>query len=97
MSTETTTTHTPGPCIARQMVSGHYQIVEDETGRHIGTIDKDINPAIFAAAPDLLEALNNATVGLMDFQREAGEGAYPKLDHLIPELRAAIARATGEV
>ena len=94
---ETTTKHTPGPCIARVMPSGHYLLIEDETGRRIGTIHKDINPAIFAAAPDLLTALNNATVALMDFQREAGEGVYPKLDHLIPELRAAIARATGEV
>lgn len=108
-----TTPHTPGPCIARVMPGGHYMLTEDETGRHIGTIHKDINPAVFAAAPELLEALQGLPqdVDMVEHNPDEGQSFfccgsstsinYGKLDHApgcwYVAARAAIARATGEV
>lgn len=50
------------------------------------------NARMLRAVPELVAVMNNATVALMDFHREAGEGVYPKLDHLIAEARAALAQ-----
>ena len=67
--------HTPGPWIAREMFSGHWQVMQDDTARPIAGVYGDhgdyINARLIAAAPDLLESLDSiedaASVGRSTF------------------------------
>lgn len=49
--------------IAREYVSGHWEIVENDTGARIATVDRCYGDVaqLFAAAPEMLEALKGTT------------------------------------
>jgi hypothetical protein len=102
------TKHTPGPWIVRSLTGFPLQIATAPDDFGFGTPIADCsrhrlpgeamsNARLIAAAPDLLVDLRNSTAALLDFQREAGGvGVHPKLDHLIMDNLATIAKATGE-
>jgi len=99
MNTTPRPQHTPGPCIARKMVSGHHEITEDATGRRVGTIDREFNAHLFAAAPDLLEALREAdrfiVVARKYFPKNIQHSDRFQLENVNRAARAALTKVEG--
>ena len=87
-----TTTHTPGPWHVTGDAEG--TMITDDTGKQLavwplqgGTLEQCANACLIAAAPDLLAAAIDA---LETFERRFPDSPTAH------DLRAAIARATGE-
>lgn len=95
-------THTPGPWLARQYVSGHWEVVDDESasriagvvGRHAGQGDDGANARLIAAAPELLKA----AIAALDFFNETRVGRewIEQGGTEADELLAAIRKAEGQ-
>jgi hypothetical protein len=86
--------HTPGPWIARQMTSGHWRIHSEEQALTIvnipATDSESANARLIAAAPVMLEALENM-LALVRFMN-----ASDSFSTEIEQAEAAIAAATEE-
>ena len=88
--------HTPGPWIARMMISGNWTIDEDARGLPIARTLDEANARLIAAAPLMLEALQALTAlppsALLTVLKEAQRD----VDEIVDQARAAIRAATGE-
>lgn len=83
------TKHTPGPKVEKQM--GEFAIFRDYDGPFhcVGTAGAEADANLFAAAPDLMEALKVTARGI---ESEFG----PRVAEVnFPALYAAIAKAEG--
>jgi hypothetical protein len=101
--------HTPGPWVVDPAVRQGFTVyapkegfivgTQDEEGRY-GAIESEANARLIAAAPDLLEALQQATSALEWRWERVANCAAPVHETAIQEAynqaRAAIAKATGE-
>ena len=99
------TKHTPGPWKVEQRFSGNRFIHSDNSqspicrvafvGMGIGVDESKANADLIAAAPELLEALEN----LLDAVRQNIDGKPPTADQIFEigghAAVAAIAKATG--
>jgi hypothetical protein len=91
-----TTQHTPGPWYS-QPTAGHEThgqsaIASEATGKTVAlAYDGEADARLLAAAPELLEALNNLAGGLVDYMND-DEAELPDVTEAI-EL---IAKATGD-
>jgi len=99
-----TAKHTPGPWIAHYCPEdgGEYSI-HASNGIHValsigGTKSEAANARLIAAAPELLEALQEAENALADYIPTIERtGASLNYGHsVLKKARAAIAKATGE-
>jgi hypothetical protein len=81
-----------GRWIARQFVSGHWEIAENESGERVARVagPSGANARLIAAAPEMLEALRDAALDLTDYTDE------PRIAEIVTAMRAAIAKATGQ-
>lgn len=79
---------TPGPLEANARDCGIYAAGSDKL---VGTARTLADATLFAAAPDLLDLLQRAS----DYVHDASPDC-PEAEALAGEIRAAIARATGE-
>jgi hypothetical protein len=93
MTQTTAVGHTPGPWIAREYFSGHWDVAADASGEKLAAVAKSgANARLIAAAPDMLEALR----GIVRDMETAAENQVP-IRYKVPDyLRAAIAKATGQ-
>jgi hypothetical protein len=86
--------HTPGPWLARELISGHWQVVQDDSAQQIAgvyaTAGDSSNARLIAAAPDLLAALEGILEG------GALDTTAPECDGYRAIVRAAIRKAKGE-
>ncbi|MBB4347996.1 hypothetical protein [Aliirhizobium cellulosilyticum] len=94
--------HTPGPWIVSDYSKYHVQkpnrglLCSTGVGNSSGHSDRYedyANARLIAAAPDLLEALKEATLALEGFSK--GEGVFKPIEQTIVMSRAAIAKAEG--
>jgi hypothetical protein len=78
-----------GRWIARQFVSGHWEIAENESGERVARVagPSGANARLIAAAPEMLEALRQL---LLNTERTTF------LARSLDKARAAIAKATNE-
>lgn len=84
------TTHTPGPWSPHSYV-GNWAAVHSENGllKNIALVTGgEPDACLIAAAPDLLEALNQAVTSMQD-------SGYPNSHVAVRAARAAIAKATA--
>lgn len=98
--------YTPGPWMARQMVSGNWDIcAEDGDGSTMSRTTSEANAHLIAAAPDLLEAAQVLLTIAEQYDRDlAAIGKARNLNSApgamggdpLSFARAAIAKATGE-
>jgi hypothetical protein len=86
MNTEALQGHTPGPWLAREMVSGNWQVAADDTAQTIAHIRSEADARLVAAAPDMLMALRNV-IALAEHPVTQAEA--------MRLARAAIAKAQG--
>ena len=106
------TKHTPGPWVVRT-IDQSLATVETQDGRYIignagqlraddwktGHIERRANARLIAAAPELLEALQEMVAGDAEAIEEAQALGVPFPEEMLAtfkKARAAIARATGE-
>ncbi|OZI38998.1 hypothetical protein CEG14_05535 [Bordetella genomosp. 1] len=105
-----TTKHTPGPW-ARDIGSGFGCDVRAENGRKVAATwginsgdphrpayraECDANARLIAAAPELLEALQELADDIADRFDMDSPSTNPGIKHCIKQARAAILKATGE-
>ena len=96
--------HTPGPWVNGHYDDINDEIViQTHEGEYVASIDCDgayegkiaatidANARLIAAAPDMLEALQECRAELEAYEADATGEGYKN-----PRLNAAIARATGE-
>lgn len=87
--------HTPGPWIARQFISGHWEVCEDDTSNRIAGVDgrdDGANARLIAAAPELLSTLK-AVLTLCESRGKAfGHASRSQTES---EAWALIAKAEG--
>lgn len=94
------TKHTPGPWIARQYVSGHWEICEDATAKPLAKVEKSnpSNARLISACPEMLEALKEALKLWRDCRSLELAGVQFKsgpANKYYEKIRAAIAKAEG--
>lgn len=92
--------HTPGPWLARQYFSGHWEICENATAKRLATVDKSnpLDARLIASAPDMLEALKETLklwrdcriLELAGIQFKSGPA-----NKYYEKIRAAIDKAEG--
>ena len=90
---------TPGPWVDGSTFSRRYDIIGKD-GRIVTQIEPndktdDFNFMLIAAAPELLEALQNLMLSYSDFRERTGRNGDPQ-NPLILAALAAINKATGE-
>ncbi len=92
--------HTSGPLFAGELIgngwvgiytAGQAQIVAEALAEDVGEDAAKANATLFAAAPELLEAVKAALVAL-----DLSDQDYFDDGRLTKSLRAAIAKATGK-
>jgi hypothetical protein len=93
------TTHTPGEWMqeTESTVKGNFAIFERNTDTHIATVhnigaEAEANAKVIAAAPDLLNALQNALAVLEQTDLSPIPGLYDTLQWV--EMEQAIQKAT---
>jgi len=94
------TEHTPGPWLARKMISGNWTIDDDTSGQPIARTSDEANARLIAAAPRLLEALTviDDCCGFAQGDIDTGDYqlAYDKITEARHAALAAIRAATGD-
>lgn len=103
MTPETTSKHTPGPWHLSNLSHRYvrYRLSTDATGYNICDMDvfggppdeKEANARLIAAAPELLEALEQ----ICNLERRAFREAWDMLQEVDRLARTAIRKARGEV
>jgi len=86
--------HTPGPWVYYYEKIGNQHIVWSDNSRIVSLSmndDAESNARLIAAAPDLLEALQDLFIDCMACDYNDGFNTSP----LAKKVRAAIAKATG--
>lgn len=88
--------HTPGPWIVKERVAGFdilapksVYAVANDPGGDFGVIEDLEDARLIAAAPDLLEALENL------LETSTGQGTHEQWLEAMDQARAAIAKAKG--
>lgn len=94
------TKHTPGPWLARQYFSGHWEICENATAKRLATVDKSnpLDVRLIAAAPELLEALQtlrNDFEAIIDGDDMSGMSDSEMFQAFLDTASAAIDKAEG--
>jgi len=87
--------HTPGPWVYYYEKIGNQHIVWSDNSRIVSLSmndDAESNARLIAAAPDLLEALQDLFIDCMACDYNDGFNTSP----LAKKVRAAIAKATGD-
>ena len=86
--------HTPGPWEAREHSDGSHWFVDWDGGWTAGDELSEANARLIAAAPDLLNALEESLVviSFSDFH----EDQVPAANEVMRRIRAAIAKARGK-
>lgn len=101
MKTTITTAHTPGPWNSSYNVkTGKARIWGTDTGGEVhATVMGDANASLIAAAPEMLDALNESLRVVLNLRADH-EGAWHQdeisaVDELVHQIRASISKAEG--
>jgi len=94
------TEHTPGPWLARKMISGNWTIDDDTSAQPIARTSDEANARMIAAAPRMFERLSRNASALAlaaEVMRAKGlDGAAASLELDASRTRETIRAATGD-